>query len=171
MSKWGIRMAQQVQGTTLHDTENIRLIRQALTAQQEDLQLLCTYAEYCIGVQHVGIDDDEVVAFKENVAKIEARQQKRYDEIDTLLHDTFRDLRKEKTTDDRIYRCAKDARQTEAGLRTLRLFLTDIIDMLSNRTLKRNRAVDRLGYFEKRSADVEAQIMLVQEKATMLANR
>ena len=58
---------QKSQGRTLHYTEDLRFIRQAEKAQLEDLRILCTYAEYCIGVQQVGIDQDEAAAFKENL--------------------------------------------------------------------------------------------------------
>lgn len=161
-------MSQSTQGTTLHHSENLRILRQVQMQQLEDLQMLCTYAEYCIGVQTVGIDEDEATAFNENIRKVSVRQEQRYKELDLLITDSFRELRQQKTMDNTFHASSREVRKLESGLRTIRLFLADVVEMLSQKTMKENRATDRLGYFEKRSMELEAQMLLLQEKTTQL---
>lgn len=161
-------MTQQSKGRTLHYTEDLRLIRQVQKDQLEDLQVLCTYAQYCIGVQSVGIDKDEAAAFKENLNQITVRQEKRYKSIDTTVAQNFKAFRKEETTDDLFVVYGKKIRMLESGLRTLRLFLTDVVDVLTVKSGEQTRVSDRLGYFEKRSMELEAEMLLLQEETAKL---
>ena len=55
-------------------------------------------------------------------------------------------------------------RALESGLRTLRLFLTEVVDTLTNKSGEHTRVADRLGYFEKRSMELEAEMLLLQEE-------
>lgn len=161
-------MAQQSKGRTIHYTEDLRLLRQIQTDQLEDLRVLCTYAEYCIGVQSVGIDQDEASAFKENLSKIAMRQEKRYKDVDATVAQNFKAVRKDETADDTFVVYGKKIRALESGLRTSRLFLTDVVDTLQQRSGKNTRVADRLGYFEKRSMELEAEMLLLQEQTAKL---
>ena len=155
---------QKTKGRTLHYTEDLRFIRLAEKEQLEDLRVLCTYAEYCIGVQQVGIDQDEAAAFKENLHSITMRQDKRYAQLEELIARNFKALRKEETEDDSFVVYGKRVRALESGLRTLRLFLTEVVDTLTNTSGEHTRVADRLGYFEKRSMELEAEMLLLQEE-------
>ena len=161
-------MTQQSKGRTLHYTEDLRLIRQAQKDQLEDLRVLCTYAEYCIGIQAVGLDQDEAAAFKENLSQITVRQERRYKSIDTTVAQNFKVVRKDETADDSFVVYGKKIRMLEGGLRTLRLFLTDVVDVLAVKTGEKTRVSDRLGYFEKRSMELEAEMLLLQEETAKL---
>ena len=161
-------MTQQSKGRTIHYTEDLRLLRQIQTDQLEDLRVLCTYAEYCIGVQSVGIDQDEASAFKENLSKIAMRQEKRYKDVDATVAQNFKAVRKDETADDTFVVYGKKIRALESGLRTSRLFLTDVVDTLQQRSGKNTRVADRLGYFEKRSMELEAEMLLLQEQTAKL---
>lgn len=161
-------MVQQSKGRTLHYTEDLRLIRQAQKEQLEDLRVLCTYAQYCISVQTVGIDQDEGAAFKENLSRITTRQEQRYKNIDATITQNFKAVRKDETADDVFVVYGKKIRQLESGLRTLRLFLTDVVEILAVKSGEFTRVADRLQYFENRSMEVETEMLLLQEETAKL---
>ena len=62
----------------------------------------------------------------------------------------------------------KEVRKLEAGLRTLRLFVGDVIDMLSPNSSIMNRVDDRIAYFEKRSTTLLAEMHDLMEKMLLL---
>ena len=62
----------------------------------------------------------------------------------------------------------KEVRKAESGLRTLKLFVCDVIKMLSPSNVESSRVNDRLNYFNKRSMSLEAEIKSLQLQLNQL---
>ena len=99
---------------------------------------------------------------------MQERQQSRFERLDEMIFENRREVRKGKTKDESIAACGKEVRKLEAGLRTLRLFTCDVVEMLAPDSMMPNRTDDRIGYFEKRSAALEVEMKTLKERLPFL---
>ena len=153
--------------TTTYKRGQIRNLSGILARQQEDLTELSTIIGYLKGFKEAGIDQDERGKYSGKIARMEERQQSRFDQLDEMIFQNRRELKKEKTKDETIAIYGKEIRKLEAGLRTLRLFTGDVVEMLAPASTMPDRTDDRIGYFEKRSAALEAEMKMLMEKLSI----
>jgi hypothetical protein len=154
--------------TSSYNEEHIRTLREILADQQEDLTELSTIIGYLNGFKDVGIDQAEKGKYAEKIERMEEKQKIRFDKMDEMINENRKEIRKEKTHDQTIVIYGKEVRKLEAGLRTLRLFTCDVVKMLAPDSKIMNRADDRIGYFEKRSASLEVEMKSMFEKLSVL---
>lgn len=151
-----------------YNEEHIRALKEILADQLEDLTELSTIIGYLKGFKEVGIDRSEQEKYDGKMERIEEKQQIRFDKMDEMIFGNRREIKKEKTHDGTILLYGKEVRKLEAGLRTLRLFTDDVIKMLAPASDIMNRVDDRIGYFEKRSAGLEAEMKMMMERLAAL---
>lgn len=144
--------------------EGLHTLRETVRAQLEDVTLLCTIVGYLKGYLDIGIDREDARKYTDKIQLLTDRQQHRFLEIDALINQNIKDIKKEKTNDESIFRLGREVRKQEAGLRTLKLFTCDIIEMLRVESTVMNRAEERLRYFDGRSASLEAEMQLLLNK-------
>ena len=154
--------------TASYKRENIRNLHVILARQLEDLTELSTIIGYLNGFKEVGIDQAEREKYTEKIERMQERQQSRFERLDEMIFENRREVRKGKTKDESIAACSKEVRKLEAGLRTLRLFTCDVVEMLAPESTVANRADDRIGYFEKRSAALEVEMKTLTERLPSL---
>ena len=80
----------------------------------------------------------------------EQKQSDRFIQIDALINDNILRVKKGKTTDNRIFLFGKELRKIEASIRTIKLFLLDVISMLSPTSTDKSRVDDRMQYANQR---------------------
>lgn len=151
-----------------YNREHIRDLREMLVKQQEDLTELTTIAGYLKGFKDVGIDRAEKGKYAGKIARMQEEQKNRFDRIDEMVNQNRKEIKKEKTSDQTVLTWGKEVRKLEAGLRTLCLFICDVVEMLAPDSTLMNRADDRIGYVEKRSAALEAEIKIMSERLSFL---
>ena len=78
------------------------------------------------------------------------------------MNERYLVLKKEIASNDRFIELCKEVRKTEAGIRTVKLFLYDVINMYNPELHLVNRINDRIQYFYKRSKELEKEIALLQ---------
>ncbi|MGM9950515.1 MAG: chemotaxis protein [Lysinibacillus sp.] len=149
--------------TASYKREHIRNLRVILTRQQEDLTELNTIVGYLKGFKDVGIDQVEREKYMGKIEHMEEKQQSRFDRLDEMIFENRREVKKGKTKDESIAAYGKEVRKLEAGLRTLRLFTCDVVEMLAPDSTVPDRTDDRIGYFEKRSATLEVEMKTLME--------
>lgn len=154
--------------TLSYKEEHIRTLKGILADQLEDLTELSTIIGYLKGFKDVGIDRAEKGKYSGKIEQIEEKQKIRFDKMDEMINENRREIKKEKTHDGTILLYGKEVRKLEAGLRTLRLFTCDVIKMLAPDSTIMNRADDRIGYFEKRSAALEVEMKMMMERLSAL---
>lgn len=136
--------------------------------QQEDLTTLCTIVEYLKGNLQVGLDHQDVKKYTGKISMINAHQTKRYEEIDTLINENIFQMKKGKTQDNTVLLYGKEVRKLESGLRTLKLFVHDAIEMLSEDKTGENRSEERIRYFETRSPSLESEISTLSNQLSQI---
>lgn len=139
----------------------LRALREMILAQLEDMKLLCTIVEYLKGYEQVGLDRTDARKYTDKIQLMTDRQHHRFHEIDQLINQNIKDIKKQKTTDESVFRFGREVRKLEAGLRTIKLFASDVIEMLKVDNQKMNRVNERIRYFEGRSASLEAEMQLL----------
>lgn len=154
--------------TTTLKMGHIRNLRVILAQQLEDLTELSTIIGYLKGFKDAGIDQAERGKYTGKIARMEERQQSRFDRLDEMIFQNRRELKKEKTKDETIATYGKEVRKLEAGLRTLRLFTCDVVEMLAPDSTMPDRTDDRISYFEKRSAALEVEMKTLMERLSFL---
>ena len=85
-----------------------------------------------------------------------------------MIYHNRKEIKKAKTTDQTVATYGKEVRKLEAGLRTSRLFVGDVIEMLAPNSHVMNRVDDRMAYFEKRSTTLIAEMNQLMEKMFLL---
>lgn len=154
--------------TASYNEEHIQTLRGILAEQQEDLTELSTIVGYLKGFKEAGIDRAEKGKYAGKLERMEGKQKIRFDKMDEMIYENRREIKKEKTHDQTVLTWGKEVRKLEAGLRTLRLFTWDVVKMLAPDSTIMNRADDRIGYFEKRSASLEVEMKTMIEKLSTL---
>ena len=152
----------------LQDDVNIQALHELLIDQQEDLQQLCTLVESLAKSKDGPLDSIDVQKYEGKVNIIIQNQEDRFNNIDALMNKNIIAVKKGKTTDKTALIFGKEVRKLEAGLRTLKLFVQDIIEMLDPKSDMINRVNERLYYFHKRSVTLEDEIKLLQGKLAKL---
>ena len=151
-----------------YDNNNIEVFRRMLTEQQVDLKRLCTVVEDLENFKTGEIDIQEVKKYEHQIEKVAQNQIERFSEIDDLITENVYALKKNKTTDHTILTYGKELRKLEAGLRTLRLFANDILQMLCPKSTLLNRVNERVYYFTKRSASLQVEMKELQHRISFL---
>jgi len=151
-----------------YNKEHIRALRGALSEQQEDLEQLRTIIESIRSCKDVSLDHRDVEKYTAQLEQVEDYQHRRFSKIDEMIYHNRKEIKKAKTTDSTVATYGKEVRKLEAGLRTVRLFVEDIIDMLAPNSTVINRVDDRIAYFEKRSTTLMAEMHELMEKMFLL---
>lgn len=146
----------------------IQKMRQFLSMQQEDLTKLCTIVEYLKGNLQVGLDHQDKKKYVGVVSMINSHQTKRYVDIDALINANIFQMKQGKTKDNTVVLYGKEVRKLESGLRTLKLFVCDAIEMLSDGKVVGNRSEDRICYFDTRSPSLESEISILRNQLSKL---
>lgn len=142
-----------------HNEDSIQKLQQMLLEQRENLTTLCTIVEYLKSYVQTGLDHKDVIKYKQKIQMMTDKQNKRYDQIDELINTNILELKKGKTTDNTALVYGKEVRKIESGVRTLKLFASDAVNMLDLNKHLENRSSERIRYFDKRSTSLEAEII------------
>ena len=146
---------------------NLRELRDIVAAQLEDVNLLCTIVEYSKGYQQVCLEKTDARKYTDIIQIMTDRQHNRFQVIDELINKNMKDIKKKITEDESVFRFGREVRKLEAGLRTIKLFTSDIIEMLKVDSTKINRVTERIRYFEGRSASLKDEMQLMLNKITI----
>ena len=146
----------------------IQKLHQVLFEQQENLMTLCIIVEYLKGYLQSGLESQEVQKNHQKIKLMTDQQTNRYYKIDALINSNILQMKKGKTTDNTALIYGKEVRRIESGIRTLKLFAHDVISMLDQTNRVENRSVERIRYFEKRSILLEAEIITLTKRLSLL---
>ena len=155
------------EGSTYNE-EHIRALRGSLSEQQEDLVQLRTIIDNIRSCKDVSLNNHDVEKYTAQLLQVEDYQHQRFNKIDEMIYHNRKEIKKGKTTNHTVATYGKEVRKLEAGLRTLRLFVGDVIEMLSPNSSIINRVDDRIAYFEKRSTTLMAEMHELMEKMFLL---
>ncbi|MGN7478698.1 chemotaxis protein [Solibacillus silvestris] len=147
-----------------HSEESIQKLQQMLLEQRENLTTLCTIVEYLKGFGQTGLDSKDVIKYNQKIQIMTDKQTSRYNKIDELINTNIIQMKKGKTTDNTALINGKEVRKIESGIRTLKLFASDAINMLDPQKNIENRSSERIRYFDKRSATLEAEIIALTKQ-------
>ena len=137
-------------------------LREILPNQLHDLRLLNDIADVLTKHQHHSIAVQALEEYYDQITLITEKQQQRFKVIDRLMSERYLALKKEIASNDRFVVICKEVRKTEAGIRTVKLFLFDVINMYNPELHLVNRINDRIQYFYKRSKELEKEIAMLQ---------
>ena len=151
-----------------YNKEHIRALRGILSEQQEDLAQLRTIIDHIRKCKDVSLDQHDVEKYTAQLVQIEDYQYQRFNKIDEMIYHNRKEIKKAKTTDQTVATYGKEVRKLEAGLRTSRLFVGDVIEMLAPNSQAINRVDDRIAYFEKRSTTLMAEMNQLMEQMFLL---
>ena len=150
--------------SSLQFNEMLNQLREILPNQLHDLRLLNDIADVIIKEQHLSISVQSLKEYENQLHYVSEKQQQRFQAIDRIINEHILEAKKEKTSNEQIVVLSKEARKTEAGIRTIKLFLYDVINMLNPELHLVNRIDDRIQYFYKRSKELESEIAILQAK-------
>ena len=77
-------------------------------------------------------------------------QNDRFRNIDGHINKNILMIKKGKTSNNRIFLYGKELRKIEAGIRTVKLFLCDVVNALHTNNMVTHQVKDRVQYAEKR---------------------
>ena len=137
-------------------------LRELLPNQLHDLRLLNDIADVLTKQTQPSINGQALQEYYDQISLVTEKQQKRFEVIDRLMNERYLTLKKEVASNDRFIVLCKEVRKTEAGIRTAKLFLHDIINMVNPELHLVNRINDRIHYFYKRSKELEKEIAMLQ---------
>ncbi len=144
--------------------EMLNELRAILTNQLHDLRLLNDIADVIIRDQHLSISVESLKDYEDQLLLITEQQHQRFGVIDYIINEHILAVKKGIASKEQIVVIGKEARKTEAGIRTVKLFLSDVINMLNPNSQLVNRIDDRLQYFYKRSKELEKEIAILQAR-------
>ena len=147
-----------------HNQDTIQKLHQVLAEQRENITTLCTIVEYLKGSIQVGLESKDVIKFTQKIQIMTYKQVDRYNKIDDLINTNIFQMKKGKTTDNTALIYGKEIRKIESGIRTLKLFVHDAINMLDPEQQLIDRSEERIRYFEKRSAALEAEMNTLSQQ-------
>ena len=151
-----------------YNEEHIRTMRAMLSEQQTDLAQLRIIIDHICNGKGVSLDRHDVEKYTAQLVQVEDYQHQRFNKLDEMIYRNRKEIKKAKTTDHTVETYGKEVRKLEAGLRTLRLFVGDVIEMLAPNSVVINRVDDRVGYFKKRSTTLIAEMDALMEKMFLL---
>ena len=144
--------------------EMLNELRAILTNQLHDLRLLNDIADVIKRDQHFSISVESLKEYEDQLNLITEQQHQRFGVIDYIINEHILAVKKGIASKEQIVAIGKEARKTEAGIRTVKLFLSDVINMLNPNSQLVNRIDDRLQYFYKRSKELEKEIAILQAR-------
>ena len=144
--------------------EMLNELRAILTNQLHDLRLLNDIAGVIIKDQHLSISVESLKEYEDQLLLITEQQHQRFGVIDYIINEHILAVKKGIASKEQIVVIGKEARKTEAGIRTVKLFLSDVINMLNPNSQLVNRIDDRIQYFYKRSKVLEKEIAILQAR-------
>ena len=143
-------------------------LREMVIAQQEDIKLLCTIVGDLRGYVNTTLDNEDTTKYRAKIDALTERQNARFEQIVGHIYNVYNELKKELTTDKTVLIYGKEVRKLEAGLRTLKLFTSDVVDMLKPSSTSINRSEERIRYVETRSAALEIEMRTLDKKISSL---
>lgn len=146
----------------------ISKLKREMLEQQEELVKLCTLIEYVRGFLYGGIDASDLAKYEQKLGQFKELQQQRFQRIDRVINENILQAQKKETDDQTILIFGKEVRKLEAGLRTLFLFASDVVEMLEQGRSVNNRAEDRMHYFTTRSAAIDIEIRLLIQRTAFV---
>ena len=150
--------------SNLQFNEMLNQLREILPNQLQDLRLLNDIADVVIKEQHLSISVVSLKEFEDQIHYVSEKQQYRFEAIDHIINEYILAVKKGIALVEQTVIFSKEARKIEAGIRTVNLFLGDVINMLNPELLLVNRIDNRIEYFYKRSKELESEIAILQAK-------
>ena len=144
--------------------ESIDQLRELLTNQLHDLRQLNEIADAITKEQYFSIRVESLKAYADQVSHFTMQQQERFGAIDRLMNEHVLAVKRGRASNEQILVLGKEVRKTEVGIRTVKLFLSDVINMLNPELNLVNRIDDRIQYYNKRSTEIENEIAILQAK-------
>lgn len=138
-----------------NENEPIKELKNVILVQQVDLETLNSMVE---AMKDKSFSSKDIEIFYQKADQLTDRQNERFNEIDSILNDYVIASKKGKPMDHKILTYGKEVRKIEAGIRTLKLFLYDMIDMLNPELTTVNRLEDRAYYFKHRHQQILDEI-------------
>jgi hypothetical protein len=89
-------------------------------------------------------------ALSKEVEAITKSQNERFRAIDHYINENILKIKKGKMTSNRMFLYGKELRKIEAGIRTVKLFLCDVVNALNANNMVTQQVKDRVNYAEKR---------------------
>lgn len=151
-----------------HNKDIVQKLQQVLAEQREMLTTLCTIVEYLKGYIQVGLESKDVIKYNQKIQIITDKQVSRYNKIDDLINTNIFQMKKGKTTDNTALVYGKEVRKIESGIRTLKLFVCDVVSMLDPNQQLMDRSEERLRYFDKRSIALEAEMNILSNRLSVV---
>ena len=150
--------------SNLQFNEMLNQLREILPNQLQDLRLLNDIADVVIKEQHLSISVQSLKEYEDQIHYVSEKQQYRFEAIDHIINEYILAVKKGIALVEQTVIFSKEARKIEVGIRTVNLFLGDVINMLNPELLLVNRIDDRIEYFYKRSKELESEIAILQAK-------
>ena len=150
--------------SNLQFNEMLNQLREILPNQLQDLRLLNDIADVVIKEQHLSISVQSLKEYEDQIHYVSEKQQYRFEAIDHIMNEYILAVKKGIALVEQTVIFSKEARKIEAGIRTVNLFLGDVINMLNPELLLVNRIDNRIEYFYKRSKELESEIAILQVK-------
>ena len=144
--------------------EPLNRLHELLPKQLQDLGVLNNIADDIKKQQPLSKDKETLKVYEEQIRHVKKQQQERFETIDHLMNEHVLAVRKGKVSDEKILVLAKEVRKTEAGIRTVKLFLCDVINMLNPQLSLVDRIDDRIFYVNRRSTELINEIALLQAR-------
>ena len=142
----------------------MHVLQKTLIEQRDDLSLLCSIVEYLKSHRSVWLDNEDTKKYTEKMTSLKLRQTNRYEVIDKVINENLKDIKNGNADLHVVVAHGKEIRKLESGLRTLILFTSDVMDMLTLGSTIENRVDDRIYYFEKRSSVLETEMGTLQQQ-------
>jgi hypothetical protein len=148
---------------TYNFSEPFKLLSQILVKQKEAIHELNYIAnELSVSTEQ----QQDTKSSHQKVAAITALQKERFEQIDAIINENIFAIKKGKTAKDTTLVFGKEVRKIEAGIRTIKLFLCDVLDIVDTGN-HADRLKDRLDYYHKRASHLEGELYMLQTKATL----
>lgn len=144
--------------------EQLNQLRELLTKQLHDLHGLVDIADGIQNKQPLSKDAKSLKAYDEQIRHVKNQQQERFEVIDLLISKHVLAVKNGKASDENILVLGKEVRKTEAGIRTVKLFLCDVVNMLNPQLSLADRIDDRILYVFNRSTELKNEIALLQAR-------
>ncbi len=144
--------------------ESLNQLREILLNQLHDLQRLTDIADAVTKEQQLSEPMKSLKAYDEQISLVSKQQQERFGKIDRLMNEHVLAVRKGRASNEDIVALGKEVRKMEAGIRTVKLFLCDVINMLNPDRHLVNRIDDRIQYCYKRSSELKNEIEILKAK-------
>lgn len=151
-----------------HNKEIVQKLQQVLAEQRETLTTLCTIVEYLKGYIQKQLESNDVIKYNQRIQRMTEKQVNRYDKIDDLINTNIFQMKKGKTTDNTALVYGKEIRKIESGIRTLKLFVCDAINMKDSNQQLMDRSEERLRYFDIRSIALEVEMNILSTRLTAI---